>query len=132
MRELFANIGWLFGVGGGLGAVVFGLLSARSSVTIKSLENTCGAFESEIKSKQLTIDTKNATIHEKDLLIHELQQKSEVLQNIVTQAPDISKLAIQIGKQHKESQRSMQSMIQELSKITVAITGENVKLRASK
>lgn len=130
--DITSAIGSLFGIGGALAAVVFGLLAARNKVTIQSLENTVGALQSEVSAKDLVINTRNDTINEKDKQIILLSQKSDVLQNVVTQAPEISRLALQIGKQHKESQQALTLMTEKLGDIATALGAAEMHRRKDK
>src|SRR4051794_9333970 len=111
----------LLGIGGALAAIVFGLLAARNQVTIKSLEGTVGALQGEVKAKDLAIATRNGTIEEKEKQIELLTQKAQVLENITTQAPEITQLVVVITKQHKESQKSMANMTEKLGDIAAAL-----------
>ncbi len=101
-------------------ALVFGALNLRNkyssgqdATTIKSLKNSNGAYKTQSEVDQLNITNKQKEI---DLLT----QKAEILEQHVTQAPQINKLTVQLATQHKE----MMSAMAEMSKNNVRLTVE--------
>jgi hypothetical protein len=69
--------------------------SAQDGQTIRSLKDSNSAFETENKVLKTTIESnaKEAAL---------LAQKAEILEQHVTQAPQINELAVQLATQHKE------------------------------
>lgn len=91
-------------------AIIFGSLYGRTKGTIDSLEKSNDAYKelAEARDKQHIQNQKRIEL---------LESKANILENQVTQAPAITDLANQIGKQHKEMINSMSKMTQELGNI---------------
>lgn len=95
--------------------IVLGLLAARNKVIISSLKESNSAYEELIKARDLQHS-------ENQKRIITLEQKSKVLEDQVTQAPQINELILQLATQHKEIMQSFTSMTKELSNVATAIT----------
>lgn len=86
----------------GLTTLVLGAISVRNryassqdAQTIKSLKNSNDAYKTQAETDKLALDGKQ---RENELLT----QKAEILEQHVTQAPQINDLAVQLATQHKE------------------------------
>lgn len=116
-HTVLTNFNLIFGIVATLAAVVLGFLSAKNKITIISLEESNKAYAALHETDKLQLESYKQQL---DLSI----QKSEVLENQVTQAPSISKLALQLGTQHKEMMTAMNGMTQELGNVAKAVSGK--------
>lgn len=106
-------------------ALVLGALNVRNkyasgqdSQTIKSLKESNATFATRRESDQLVIDSLQ---REKSAQ----EEKAKVLENQVTQAPDINKLILQLGKQHKEMMSAMSNMTEQLGNVAKAVVKDS-------
>lgn len=101
----------------GLVALVLGFLSARQKVTIVTLNESNDAYKELLNTADLLHKKDIALLEAKDNENKALQQKCEVLENQVTQAPEIHKLAIQLATQHKQTLIEMSKMTKNLGEL---------------
>lgn len=106
-------------------AVSLGALNIRNKYekgkdaeTLKTLKESNDAFATRREADKIVLDARDAEI----LVLH---QKAEVLEKHVTQAPDITKLIVQLSKQHKEAMTEIGKVAVELGNVAKAISKEN-------
>lgn len=114
----------LFSIVATLSAVVLGFLSAKNKITIVALEESNKAYASLHETDKLTLDANKDQIKI-------LNQKANILENHITQAPDINELAVQLATQHKEmmninkeTMKAIQGMTKELSNVAKAVVND--------
>jgi methylthioribose-1-phosphate isomerase len=129
------NFAAAYGVAVTLTAMILGAKSARDvnakkqyEDAMRNLKESNDAYVELLQARDLQhqADTKQ---HESNVeRIRSLEQTVKVLDDRVTQAPDITKLAVQLGRQHSEmmkatkaSQNQMGKMAKELGNIAKAI-----------
>lgn len=124
MPEWVKDLQGIIGAIGFLVAVVFGALYGRNKAeldrkdrTIKSYADANAGLEEVIKTRDLQHDE-----NQKRILV--LEQKANILENQVTQAPSINKLALQMGTQHKEMMTQLSKLTKELGGIAKAMVRE--------
>lgn len=122
------NIGTAIGVGGIISSTVFGLLAARNKVTIQSLESTVRAYKEQFDAQQLTIKTRDATIVDRNKQLELVEEKARVLESIVTQAPAIAQMSLDMTRQHKETQKTTTKVITAIGDMTERVTKELSRL----
>lgn len=109
-------------------ALVLGVLNIRNKYasgqdaqTIRSLKNSNEAYKTQAETDQLRFVAKQKEvegIYQQNKL---LVQKAEILEQHVTQAPQINKLTIQLATQHKEMMKAMAEMSKNNAKLTIEI-----------
>lgn len=112
--ETLNSLGGVIGPIGFLTATVFGTLYGKNKATIASLSDSNKAYEELVKARELQHQE-----NQKRILV--LEQKSEILENQVTQAPQINQLTLQLATQHKEIMQSFSTMTRELGNVAKAI-----------
>lgn len=125
------SLGGLIGAFGFVVAAVFGTLYGLKRAEKDKDNNTISVYKTNSEALQKLLDTreqelKEATVkHDENLKrIELLEQKANILENQVTQAPSIEKLINELSKQstardkqHKEQMEAMQKMTSELGNI---------------
>lgn len=122
--EVIQDLQGIIGAIGFLAALVFGSLYGKSRAEKDRTINTIATLEKENQALKDLIETRELQHQENQARIIALEQKGEVLQNLVTQAPSISKLAVQIGRQHNAMMKKFTEMTKELSNVAQAIAGK--------
>lgn len=95
--------------------------SGKDAETIRSLKNSNEAYETQAKTDALRLkakETEFTAIYEQNKL---LVQKSEILEQHVTQAPQINQLALDLAKQHKQMMDSLAKMSDNIGKLAKEI-----------
>lgn len=114
------NIYQIFTVVSVLVAIIFGSLFGRSKGTIDSLEKSNSAYKELADAR----DMQHAEDQKRILL---LESKANILENQVTQAPNINKLIVTQGKQHAEMMSELSKIAQALGEVAKSIVKKEVK-----
>lgn len=114
LANVTSNATLIFGVVAAMTAVVLGFFSAKQKVSVVSLEESERALKALNETLRLQVDS-----YTKENIL--LRQKASVLENEITQAPQINELALQLGTQHKEMMQAMAVMSNGNSKMTKEI-----------
>lgn len=133
------SLGGIIGPIGFFTAVVFGTLYGRKKAEKEQDNGTIDAYEKNNVAIKKLLETRELEMKEQRenyeqklseaKILHEenqkrietLEQKSNILENQVTQAPSITKLALQIGSQHNDMMTKMTNMTEELGNIAKAM-----------
>ena len=105
------------GAVGFLTAVVFGALYGRNKDELERKDRTIKSYSDANSGLEELLRTRNLQHEENQKRIIALEQKANILENQVTQAPSITKLAVQMGNQHKEMMTQLGSLTKELGNI---------------
>lgn len=105
-------------------AIVLGFYAANIRLKVAKRDNTLTATEESNAAYKSLHETDQLQIEAKDKEIIVLRQKAEILEKHVTQGPDIAKLTMQIGEQHKEIMSGMSKMTHELGNVAKALSKE--------
>lgn len=101
--DSISDIGALIGAVGVIVAIIFGALGARNKATVSELKESNAAKDELLATVKLQLDNAKSVIIEKDKALEISEQKARVLEDQVTQAPSINRLAMDISTQHKQT-----------------------------
>lgn len=123
------NFTTVFGIVATLAAIVLGFFGAKQKVSLLSAEQEARILTGLNSTQNLQI----TSLSDQNKL---LTQKAEILEQHVTQAPQINELAVQLATQHKDMMRAfskgfseqsanMNSIATELGNIAKAVIKES-------
>lgn len=129
------NLQGIIGAFGFLAAAVFGAMYGKKKAEKDQTDDTVTDYEKSAQAKDNLIATREKEISDKEHIISELTVKHDanlkriqdlettvkVLNEKFTQAPSITELGIQIGKQHSEMMKQMGAMTKELGNIAKSL-----------
>lgn len=128
------SLGGIVGALGIVVAAVFGTLYGLKRAEKDKDNSTISTYKEYGDSRDKLLLAKNEELNEARLKhvenqkwIELLEQKANILENQVTQAPSINKLISQLSSQHKEQMDAMQKMTQELGNIAKNIIKSPMK-----
>lgn len=130
LANVTSNFTAIFSIVATLAAIVLGFLSAKQKVTVVSLEESNKAYQTLRETDLLMAEAKkkefDTIIEARNTEIGLLKQKSQVLEEQVTQAPSINELAVQLATQHKEMLTALGNMTKELGNVARAVSKETI------